>query len=126
MSKKSIEYANTYEVLKPHGFTHADLDTLHRAESTLNRLNEEECNGWPVMHNDGRVYYDWDQKRADANKVKSDRIEARVTRLVESHGLTVSFGGDPRGCAIRILLPADENGRRRYNSWDGESWVIDW
>lgn len=125
MSKKSQEYANTYATLKPYGFTHADLDTLHRAETSLTRLSENECNGWPTWHN-GRIVYDWNEAEAAKDKAKADRIEARITRLVERHGLTVTFGGDPRGCAIRILLPADETGYRAHNSWDGESWVIDW
>lgn len=118
-------YTATYEALKPLGFTHADLATLHRYEATLQRLNEEACNGWPTWYN-GRIIYDWNEKEAEENQRKQDRVQARVTRLVESHGITAKFGGDPRGCAIRLLLPADENGRRRSNSWDGETWVIDW
>ncbi len=50
MSKRNQEYANTYAALKPYGFTHADLDTLHRAEKTLTRLSENECNGWPTWY----------------------------------------------------------------------------
>lgn len=120
------EYANTYTVLKPLGFTHDDLAQLHRWEKTLTRLSENQCNGWPVLHNDGRIYHDWDEAQSAKELAQAERIEARVTRFVEARGLTVTFNGDPRGCAIKLLLPADENGRRVHNSWDGESWVIDW
>jgi hypothetical protein len=125
MNTAKIEYGNAYAVLRPLGFTHADLAQLHRWESTLNRLNENECNGWPTWYN-GRMILGWNQEQADKEQAMAERIQARVTRFVESRGLTVNFNGDPRGCAIRLLLPADENGHRVHNSWDGESWVIDW
>jgi hypothetical protein len=73
---KSPEYANAYAALKPLGFTHADLATLHRYESTLNRLNEEQCNGWPTWYN-GRMIYDWNETKAAANTRQQDRVQDR-------------------------------------------------
>ena len=35
------------------------LDKLHRSEVTLNRINENECNGWPkpvIEYRDGKKY----------------------------------------------------------------------
>lgn len=126
MSKHSTEYANAYATLKPYGFTHADLAQLHRWEATLTRLSENQCNGW---YSPLKGYYDWDAEQSDRELAQAERIEKRVTRLVEDGrhpGVTVDFQGDPRGGAIRLLLPADAEGHRVYNSWDGESWVIDW
>ncbi len=126
MSKQSTEYANAYAALKPYGFTHAELAQLHRWEKTLTRLSENQCNGWPAWVN-GQLVYDWDEDQSAKELAQAERIEKRVTRLVESHpGVTVDFQGDPRGGAIRLHLPADADGHKQYNSWDGESWVIDW
>ena len=128
MARSHIEYARAYEALKPYGFTHDDLASLHRWEATLTRLSENQCNGWPTWRN-GHLEYGWSQEANDREQKQAERIERRVTRLVEDGrhpGVTVSFQGDPRGGAIRLLLPADDAGHRVHNSWDGESWVIDW
>ncbi len=125
---KTQAYSETYQVLKPLGFTHADIATLHRAETTLTRLNENECNGWPTWRN-GQMVYDWNEAQYKKEAAQAERIAQRIARLVaDTSGgrVTVEFGGDPRGCAIHLHLPADADGHKVYNSWDGESWVLDW
>ncbi len=113
------EYNRTREVLGEYGFTDEDLDMLHRWEANLHTIAERHCNGYQDWRGN------WDQKAADKDERKEERIMARVTALCESRGVTVTFNGDPRGGAIRLLLPA-ENGRKRSNSWDGETWGIYW
>jgi len=82
-----------------------DLDWLHRQETTLHRLSEYSCNcGLSPA-----------QERKEAN------IENKVTALLEMYGITVRFNGDPRGGAIRMILPDHTS-----NGWDGETWGICW
>ena len=121
MTKRQLhDYMRSRDVPSRYGFADAELDSLHRWEANLHTISERQCNGYQDRRGD------WDQQAADKDERKEEGITARVTALIESKGSAVDFQGDPRGCAIRIKLPADENGRRESNSWDGESWVIDW
>ena len=121
MTKEQLrEYNYSRDVLGPLGFTDADLDTLHRWEARLHTISEQQCNGFQDWRGN------WDQAASDAADKREESIERKVTALVESKGLTVSFNGDPRGGAIRLHLPADADGHKRYNSWDGETWGIFW
>ena len=49
-----------------------------------------------------------------ALEAKEQRIEARITSLLQPHGITVKFGGDPRGFTVKLHLPSG-----RSNSWGG-------
>lgn len=104
----------------------ADLDTLHRAETTLSRVNENECDGWPKMvreTRDGRKYEY--AVTDDAWQARDQRTEARaqaqVREICEKYGIPVRFDGDPRGGAVRLVLPDG-----RSNGWDNETWGIYW
>jgi len=114
------EYNRSRDILSKYGITDQELDQLHRWESNLHTIAERQCNGYQDWKGN------WDQKAADKDEAKEQRVMDRVTALVESHGLTVEFNGDPRGGAIRLILPADENGHKQTNSWDGETWGIYW
>jgi hypothetical protein len=52
---------------------------------------------------------------------KEVRIQGKVRALLEPLGIGVQFNGDPRGGAIRMLLPDHTS-----NGWDGETWGIYW
>lgn len=55
-----------------------------------------------------------------ADERREEALEARITKLAASVGVqAVRFTGDPRGCTVKLLLPADENGCRPYNTWGG-------
>ena len=82
-----------------------DLDWLHRQETTLHRLAEDACN----------------YGLSPSQEKKEARIENKVTDLLSLYGITVKFNGDPRGGAIRMLLPDHSS-----NGWDGETWGIYW
>lgn len=81
---------------------------LHRLESTLNRLACDECN-YPV--------YD---------SQKQERIENLAIKIInEVLGCKAYTQRDPRGKCIHMFL-VDENGRPWFNSWDGETTVLDY
>jgi hypothetical protein len=84
----------------------ADIDWLHRQESTLHRLAEKQCNdeSWGVK----------DEKKRDA-------IEARVRTMLELYHIPVQFNNDPRGGSIRMIL-----GGNVSNNLDNETWGIYW
>jgi len=102
------------------------LDKLHRYETTLHRINENDCNGHPKMkteYRDGKKYRyeveDLQWAERDAKKEKS--IQDKVIALLKPLNIEVRFNGDPRGGAIRMLLPDHTS-----NGWDGETWGIYW
>ena len=102
------------------------LDRLHRYETTLHRINENDCNGHPktvTEYREGKMYrYEVeDQKWAERDAKKERSIQNKVVELLKPYGIEVRFNGDPRGGAIRMLLPD-----RTSNGWDGETWGIYW
>lgn len=99
---------------------------LHRCETTLQRINENDCNGHPRMeteYRDGKMYRFEveDQKWVERDAKKEKSIQEKVTALLKPYGVEVRFNGDPRGGAIRMLLPDHTS-----NGWDGETWGIYW
>ena len=105
--------AETLEVLAPYGFTAREVDQLHRYETTLHRLAEEQANGY--QDRDGNE----DTRARDASEKLQDRTE-ELARQVIAGRLPVRFNYDPRGGAIRFTVPG------RHNSWDGETWGLHW
>jgi hypothetical protein len=102
------------------------LDTLHRYETTLNRINENDANGHPrpvKEVRDGKRYeYDVeDVVWTRADEKKEQRIQSSVREIAEKLGFAVRFNGDPRGGAIRFVLPSGAS-----NNFDGETWGIYW
>lgn len=81
---------------------------LHRCEATLSRLAEDECN-YP---------------KYDA--AKQERTENRVEKAIaEIVGCRCHTQRDPRGYCIRLHL-VDAEGRKWYNTWDGETSGCNW
>jgi hypothetical protein len=102
------------------------LDKLHRYEKTLSRINENDCNGHPITkteYRDGKMYrYEVeDQNWVERDAKKEESIKNKVIALCEQYDIEVKFNGDPRGGAIRMLLPDHTS-----NNWDMESWGIYW
>lgn len=81
------------------------LDTLHRYETALHHLSERECN----------------IGLTEKEQRREQSIENKVRAIAEDLGFKVNFNGDPRGGAIRFILPTKES-----NGWDGETWGIYW
>lgn len=83
-------------------------DWLHRNESTLNRLGIEQCNS----------------NNYDA--AKQERTEKRVEKAIaETIGCKCYTQRDPRGFAIRLYL-VDDEGRKWFNGFDGETSGCNW
>ena len=83
-------------------------ERLHRLESTLSRLAEDQC-----------CYSTYDEK-------KQDRIEKLAEKLIkETLGCKCYTQRDPRGFCIRMHL-VDDEGRKWYNTWDGETTGLAW
>jgi len=102
------------------------LDKLHRYEKTLHRINENDCNGHPrskIEYRDGKMYrYDIeDIEWANRDAKKEVSIQNKVRELLKPYNIEVRFNGDPRGGAIRMLLPDQSS-----NGWDNETWGIYW
>lgn len=102
------------------------LNKLHRYETTLQRINENDCNGHPRMkteYRDGKMYrFEVEDERWEArDRKKETSIQKRAVDLLKPYGIEVRFNGDPRGGAIRMLLPDHSS-----NGWDGETWGIYW
>lgn len=104
----------------------AILDKLHRYETTLNRINENDCNGHPRMkteYRDGKMYRFEieDQAWAERDAKKEALIQKKVIEILKPLNIEVRFNGDPRGGTIRMFLPDHTS-----NGWDGETWGIYW
>jgi len=84
-------------------------DKLHRYETTLHRISEVQCSIEMTEKEESRI-----------NK-KEESTEKRVKAIAELLKFEVRFNGDPRGGAIRFVLPSG-----RSNNWDNETWGIYW
>jgi len=71
----------------------------------LNRYNETECTYGLTANQQKRV----------------EGLEKRVQGICKELGIGVKFNGDPRGYAVKLLLPS-----KAYNTWggEGEGWGI--
>ena len=90
------------------------LDALHRAEATLHRIAENDCNGHPNWKGEE------DEAWAARDEKKTAATEKRVEAIAAKLGIGVKFNGDPRGGYICLILP---NGDR--NALDN-TWRIAW
>jgi len=84
-------------------------DKLHRYETTLHWISEVQCS------------VEMTEKQEQRLSQKEDRIMQKVRDIAELLKFKVQFNGDPRGGAIRFILPSG-----RSNGWDGETWGIYW
>ena len=81
---------------------------LHRLEATLSRLAEDQC---------CCEKYD---------SAKQERLEKLAENLIhENLGCRCYTQRDPRGFAIRMYL-VDEDGRKWFNTGDGETTGLNW
>ncbi len=109
MNKKQ-EYTDTYiqfmKEAKDNSLVTTQLMTkLHYYETALSRLNETHCN---------REMTDHEEKRQESIRNKAKTIAGQL-------GFKLGINSDPRGGAIRFILPSGKS-----NNWDGETWGIYW
>ena len=111
MTRKDLhEYALTFyqfkrEMKHESPFTLYTLDKIHHYEMTLHRLFELACNRELTL--------------TETQKIND--TEFKVVKIAKSLGFSVRFNSDPRGGAIRFILPSQVS-----NNWDGETWGIYW
>ena len=91
------------------------LGNLGKLETQLTRLHERQCNG----HQDRQG--NWDQGAAEADEKREARLRKTLTETLAVLGLQARVNCDPRGYAIRLLLPSG-----RSNTMDGETWALWW
>jgi len=87
----------------------SDLITLRKYETTLSQINTRACNGYHSGMSEKR-----NNNRYEATKTAIETIAAK-------YGFGVKIQGDPRGGAIRFILPSGVS-----NGWDNETWGIYW
>ena len=109
-----------------YGGTAALLNQLHRYETILHRIAENDCNGHPRMETecrDGKMYrFEVEDDAWAARDAKHEEsIRKKVFAILDPLGIKVQFNGDPRGGAIRFVLPSGAS-----NNWDHETWGIYW
>ena len=85
------------------------LEDLRKYEHLLQSFNERACNG----------YHDGAAEERD--NVRYERICDKVRAIAQTLNFSVQFNGDPRGGAIRFILPSGAS-----NGWDGKTWGIYW
>ena len=109
---KQQEYTDTFnQFIAEHkagltdGQMHGVLVKLHYYETALHRLAETACNRDMTAH----------ETKREAS------ITAKVAAIAQQLDFKVKINHDPRGGAIRFILPSG-----KPNNWDGETWGIFW
>ena len=88
---------------------------IHRAESTLSRLAEMECDSYFYG-----IYW------KDGVNPKQERTEERIEKYIkETIGCDCYTQRDPRGYCVRLKLKCDAT-ENFFNSWDGETTAMNW
>jgi hypothetical protein len=85
------------------------VDRLHRYETTLHRISEIQCS------------VELTEEAEKELEQREEDTENKVKKIAEELGFKVRFNGDPRGGAIRFILPDKSS-----NGWDRETWGIYW
>jgi hypothetical protein len=99
-------------------FAAADLArSLMRAAKRYHALCERKCNGYQPRAIGALLLNDGGQAR---DEKASKAIEARVTKALAPYGITARFNGDPRGAAIKLVLPRT----KRNNDFGGEGYCV--
>lgn len=84
--------------------------TLATCSATLDRVNENDCNGYRHPGDEAR-----DEKRA---KLAADKARS----VAAAYGVGLTRGGDPRGAALKALTPHTA----RFNTMGGreDGWAL--
>ncbi|AXQ69063.1 hypothetical protein HOU02_gp146 [Caulobacter phage CcrBL9] len=101
----------------PRAFTYGEVIEAYRdagalisAEVRLQRIAENECNG----------YRDETAEKLDERRRQT--LEAKAGEIAKRYGVALTFGGDPRGSALKIKTPHTG----RYNGFGGreDGWAV--
>lgn len=94
-TKEKMKFA--YAMAKHSNATLHDLQRILRYGATYHGIQERECNGYANT--------DWGRAQEARDKDKARRMEAKLRSETKSFGADVTFGGDPRGCTVKIVVP---------------------
>lgn len=83
------------------------IAALHRYATTLHRLDENACNGWPMLKTevrDGKVYrFDVENEAwRKRDEAKEARIMKRIAKIADLTGWTIETQDDPRGWPMSV------------------------
>lgn len=92
------------------------LKKFRRYASTLHRLDENSCNGWPRIkteYRDGKMYrFDMtDENWQKKDELKEERTQKRAEALAKEMGWSFERQGDPRGFPFYVIVTA-KDGRK--------------
>lgn len=90
---------------------HAALPAIYRFANKHQSLMVEWCNGDQVKR-----FASWDDWEAWRER-ETEKVRATISALFAQFGVTVRFGGDPRGFTVKCHFPKTG----AYNSWGGLS-----
>jgi hypothetical protein len=81
--------------------------SLRRAAKKLQRIAENECNGWPretTEIRDGKMYRFpvTDEKWQARDERAEENTKRRVQELCKENNLIAEFQGDPRGAVLSV------------------------
>ena len=101
---KSERQHALYSRLLSLGLTYADATTLIRAERTLSRWAEAECNGDIQRDDAGKPwrYYGREYQHKCPTADREAGALRRVSAVCERAGIHFYHQGDPRGCALYV------------------------
>lgn len=116
MTKRQAErYHYIMTALENLGFDRDEAEALIKAERTISRWNERECNGEVEIDENNeqaiRVWYDnggTGKRHWCQIPNLYDGARKRVEKIISKHpGCKAYFQGDPRGCSLYVIRPGD-------------------
>lgn len=113
MDKRTMRnYMNLVNALELTHEQEKDAALIHRHTSTLHRIDENSCNGHPMIKTemrDGKMYrFEVENEKWRARDEKKEAsLEKRIREICAKHGWQVEFQGDPRGWRTNLTI----NGR---------------
>lgn len=123
---KRQRIADFYSRMEAMGFTYDEIETLRRAQMTLHRWAERECNGEVERDEETGNCYAYSGNYVQANDPRRRRrvadletgawkriaatVAARNEREASGEALIAYHQTDPRGCALYLVKAGDLRG----------------
>lgn len=104
MTRKQLERYNQIRDALPE-LSSEEIDILLRAEKTLSRWSELECNGTIQREEETGIAYYYNDYTGRKGSRAPDREKGalkRIEAICTAHGLHYYHQTDPRGCALYI------------------------
>ena len=93
-----------------------------RHARTYQHLQEDNCNGCGTYYNEPQEQFAKRQDRFEKRVAHREEMIERRLREIASElgaGFAIDFGGDPRGCTVKLKLPSGTN-----NDWERSAWCV--